>query len=111
MAGSLNYMLSSLSVRICIVKYLACALLGRLWGFCGKKSGLWWQMQIDGSHLQSNMYVFLLGVNVLRCELQPTTLPECMVPCFSFASDGKEDTELPRAKNALWEHKFSRKIK
>ena len=77
----------------------------------GKKSGLCWHVQNDGSHLQSNMYVFLLGVNVLRCELQLTTLPKCMVPCFPFASDDKEDTDLPRAKNALWEQKFSRKIK
>ena len=109
-AGSLNYMLSSLSVWICIVKYLTCALLGRLWGFCGKKSGLCWQVQVDGSHLQSNMYMFLSCLNVLRCELQLTTLPECMVPGFLLANNVKEDTDLPRAKNALWEQNFSRKI-
>ena len=108
-AGSLNYMLSSLSVRICIVKYLACALLGRLWGFCGKKSGLWWHVRIDGNHLQNNMYVSFSSLNVLRCELQLTTLPKCMALCFLLASDDKEDTDLPRANNVLWEQNFSRK--
>ena len=68
-------------------------------------------MQIDGNDLQSNMYVFLLCLNVLRCELQLITLPKSMVPCFLLASDDKEDTDLPRAKNALWEQNFSRKIK
>ena len=67
-------------------------------------------MQIDGSDLQSNIYVFLSCLNVLRCELQLTTLPECMVPGFMLANDVKEDTDLPRAKNALWEQNFSRKI-
>ena len=67
-------------------------------------------MQIDGSDLQSNIYVFLSCLNVLRCELQLTTLPECMVPGFVLANDVKEDTDLPRAKNALWEQNFSRKI-
>ena len=57
------------------------------------------------------MYVFLLGVNVLKCELQLTTLPECMLPGFLLANDVKEDTDLPRAKNALWEQNFSRKSK
>ena len=68
-------------------------------------------MQIDGSDLQSNIYVFLSYLNVLICELQLTTLPECMVPGFVLANDVKEDTDLPRAKNALWEQNFSRKVK
>ena len=68
-------------------------------------------MQIDGGHLQSNMYMFLSYLNVLRYELQLTTLPECMVPGFVLANDVKEDTDLLRANNALWEQNFSRKIK
>ena len=67
-------------------------------------------MQIDGSDLQSNMYVFLSCLNVLRCELQLTTLPKCMVLGFVLANDVKEDTDLPRTKNVLWEQNFSRKI-
>ena len=42
--------------------------------------------------------------------MQLTTLPKCMVPGFVLANDVKEDTDLPRAKNALWEQNFSRKI-
>ena len=72
-------------------------------------SGLCWHMQIDGSDLQSNMYVFLSCLNVLRCELQLITLPESMVPCFLLASDDKKDTDLPRAKNALWEQTLAEK--
>ena len=68
-------------------------------------------MQIDGSDLQCNMYVFLSCLNVLRCELQLTILPECMVPCFLVANDDKEDTDLPRAKNVLWEQNLSNKTK
>ena len=42
--------------------------------------------------------------------MQLTTLPECMVLGFVLANDVKEDTDLLRAKNALWEQNFSRKI-
>ena len=58
-----------------------------------------------------NLNLCFSCLNVLRCELQLTTLPECMLPCFLLANDDKEDTDLPRAKIALWEQSFSTKIK